>query len=277
MKALIVNDDGIRSPGLGMLARIAVEAGLDVQVAAPHVERSGASASLSALADDGRLVMSRYALSDVAGVEAWAVEASPALITFLAAHDAFGPKPDLVLSGINLGPNTGHAILHSGTVGAALTASAHGATALALSLDGTAPSQWDTAEHVARRAVRWVIDHGEDGEVLNVNIPDVPLGDLRGARTAPLASFGAVQAEIGEVRENGSEGRSLAVTFRSIDRDDSLESDAVLLHRGWATATVLTMPFQVSDTNLSRFEFRGSTDDTDNGRFTASTGGTPPS
>ncbi len=129
MKALIVNDDGIDSPGLALLARLAVEAGFDVQVAAPHVERSGASASLTALQDEGKLLLSRRPLDDLPEVESYAVEASPALITFLASYGAFGTAPDIVLSGINLGPNTGHAILHSGTVGAALTAATHGARA----------------------------------------------------------------------------------------------------------------------------------------------------
>ncbi|MEE2033084.1 5'/3'-nucleotidase SurE [Rhodococcus chondri] len=255
MKALIVNDDGIDSPGLALLARIAVDAGLDVQIAAPHMERSGASASLTALEEDGKLILTRRDMPDLPGVDALAVEASPALITFVASYGAFGRKPDIVLSGINLGPNTGHAILHSGTVGAALTAAAHGARGVALSLNGTAPSQWETAGPVAERAVRWAIDHGEPGKVLNVNIPDIPPGDLLGLRPAPLAEFGAVQAEIGEFEENGNESHSVAVTFRSVEIDDSYDSDAALLCRGWATATVLQMPFEVAHTDLSELEF----------------------
>ncbi|MGN5236111.1 MULTISPECIES: 5'/3'-nucleotidase SurE [unclassified Rhodococcus (in: high G+C Gram-positive bacteria)] len=255
MKALIVNDDGIDSPGLTVLARVAVEAGLDVSVAAPHLERSGASASLSALEEDGTLSMSRRALPGFPDIEAFAVECSPALISFLAAEGVFGPPPDILLSGINLGPNTGHAILHSGTVGAALTAASHGARAVALSLDGTTPSRWETAESVAARAVRWATDHAPAGQVLNVNIPDIPLEELQGLRTAPLAEFGAVQAEIGEVREDGRQARSVAVTFRSVVIDETRESDAALLHRGWATATMLTMPFEVSGTDLSALTF----------------------
>jgi 5'-nucleotidase len=57
MRALVTNDDGIDSPGLHLLARLAVEAGLEVVVAAPDQEYSGSSASLTALAEDGRLLM----------------------------------------------------------------------------------------------------------------------------------------------------------------------------------------------------------------------------
>ncbi|QCQ91633.1 5'/3'-nucleotidase SurE [Rhodococcus sp. SGAir0479] len=255
MRALIVNDDGIDSPGLAVLARVAVAAGLEVQVAAPHVERSGASASLSALEDDGKLMLSRRTMPDLPGVEVLAVEASPAMIAFVAAHGAFGPAPDLVLSGINLGPNTGHAILHSGTVGAVLTAAAHGARGVALSLDQPSPSDWETAEAVASHAVRWAVEHAAPGRVLNVNIPDVPIDGLLGLRAAPLAEFGAVQAEIGDVEENGDESRAVTVTFRKVEIDSSGDSDAVLLHDGWATATVLRMPFEVAEADLGDLTF----------------------
>lgn len=255
MKALIVNDDGIASPGLALLAGIAAESGLDVQVAAPHVERSGASASLTALEDNGKLLLTRRPLDGLPDIESLAVEASPALITFLASYSAFGPAPEIVLSGINLGPNTGHAILHSGTVGAALTAASHGSRAVALSLDGTSPSQWKTAEIVARRAVEWAIEHVEPGTVLNINIPDIPPEELQGLRSAPLAAFGAVQAEIGEVERNGREAEAVPVTFRTVELDESSDSDAVLVSRGWATATVLTMPFEVADADLDSLAF----------------------
>jgi 5'-nucleotidase len=111
MRTLVTNDDGIDSRGFGVLARLAVEAGL-VVVAAPHTERSGASASLTAPAEDGRLAVAGRRWAELPG----------------------GSAPDVVLSGINHGANTGHAILHSGTVGAA-----HGALALAVSVAAPAP------------------------------------------------------------------------------------------------------------------------------------------
>src|SRR5947207_13381012 len=105
MRALITNDDGIDSAGLHALARVAVAAGLEVTVAAPHTERSGSSASLSALEADGRLLVEDRALAGLPGARALAAHASPALIVFLAAHGAFGQRPGIVLSGINPAPN----------------------------------------------------------------------------------------------------------------------------------------------------------------------------
>ncbi|MET0797220.1 MAG: 5'/3'-nucleotidase SurE, partial [Rhodococcus sp. (in: high G+C Gram-positive bacteria)] len=133
MRALITNDDGVDSAGIALLARVALDAGLDVVVAAPHEERSGASASLTGMGVDDHLGIERTEIEGLRGVEVYAVQASPALIAFVATRGAFGDPPDVVLSGINHGPNTGAAVLHSGTVGAALTALTHGVPAMALS------------------------------------------------------------------------------------------------------------------------------------------------
>ncbi|WP_432986285.1 5'/3'-nucleotidase SurE [Dactylosporangium sp. CA-233914] len=139
MRVLITNDDGIDAPGLRALARAAAEAGHEVTVAAPHREASGSGAALNAVTASGRLVLSRVELDGgpafAAAGQAFSVAASPAYIAVLAALGVFGPAPDILLSGINRGANAGHAILHSGTVGAALTAATEGLRALAVSLD----------------------------------------------------------------------------------------------------------------------------------------------
>jgi len=122
MRALITHDDGIDSTGLRMLAQVAVAAGLKVTVAAPDGERSGTSAAMSGLAAGGRLLVADRSLDGLEDVATVAVQASPAMIVFVGTRGAFGPPPDIVLAGINRGPNIGRAILHSGTVGAALTA-----------------------------------------------------------------------------------------------------------------------------------------------------------
>lgn len=250
MKVLITNDDGIDRVGIRVLASVAADLGLDVVVAAPDRERSGASASLSAIEDGGRLRMRATDLTELPGVTAFAVDASPALIAFVACDGAFGSPPDLVFSGINHGPNTGHAILHSGTVGAAFTAAAHGATTLAVSVDAAEPRDWDCAAEVARVAAAWVVDKAQPGSVLNVNIPDLARADLKGLRRASLAPFGAVQARIGERDEE-----SVAVTFdeiRAQEQDDSPPgSDAALIADGWATVTALRVPpIEAPDTDL---------------------------
>ena len=87
-----------------------------------------------------------------------AIERPPATAVYLACLGAFGDRPDVVASGINPGANTGHLVLHSGTVGAALTAAGLGVPALAVSLRWSEDGeyQWDTAGALAVPALEWV-------------------------------------------------------------------------------------------------------------------------
>ncbi|WP_229402673.1 5'/3'-nucleotidase SurE [Micromonospora okii] len=222
-RVLVTNDDGVHAPGIRWLARAAHEHGLDVVVAAPQAEASGMSAALSAVTDDGRVVFTETELAGLPDVPAFGVAASPAYIAVLAGLGVFGPAPQLVLSGINRGANAGHAILHSGTVGAALTAGNNGARALAVSLDVLSPAaaasagsggaaiaaldaaedetrNWPTAAELAGRLLPWLLD-AEPGVVLNLNVPDLPIGRVAGLRQATLAPFGQVQMAVAETGE----------------------------------------------------------------------------
>jgi 5'-nucleotidase len=246
VRALITNDDGVDSVGIHTLTRVALAAGLEVTVAAPHQERSGSSAALSALQEGGRLLVERTALEGLDGVSVYAVHATPALIAFVGTRGAFGEVPDVLLSGINHGPNTGQAVLHSGTVGAALTAASHGVPSLALSLATSRPTHWDTAAAVARRALDWFVTHAGQAYVLNVNVPDIPADQVRGLRPATLASVGAVQANIGE-RGQGY----VTATFTAVDAEPEPDTDAAVLREGWASVTALQAPCESATVELS--------------------------
>ncbi|MDQ1537680.1 MAG: 5/3-nucleotidase, partial [Actinomycetota bacterium] len=156
MRALVTNDDGIESVGLRVLAAAGVQAGLEVVVAAPSSEYSGSSAALTAFESGGHLILDDVELDGLVVRRSVAVDASPAYITMAAVAGTFGPPPELVLSGINRGPNTGQSILHSGTVGAALTASTHGCPGIAFSLAAAQPTEFATAAAVAGRVLAWV-------------------------------------------------------------------------------------------------------------------------
>ena len=142
----------------------------------------------------GSIRVRRRTLPGVPG-PAFAVHAAPALIVLLAVHRAFGDiVPDLVLSGVNSGANVGRAILHSGTVGAALTGGLNGARGLAVSLAaGPEPAQsyWSTAASVAGRIIL-ELARSPVGTVLNLNVPNVDRADGLEVVDAPLAPFGIV-------------------------------------------------------------------------------------
>jgi len=230
-RALITNDDGIDAPGLAVLARAAVRQGFDVTVAAPERQSSGTSASIVAGEEDGRIVVDRRRLDGLGDVPAFAVRGGPGLIALIAAHGAFGEPADIVLSGINHGANVGRAILHSGTVGAALTGGLNGAWALAVSLDvGMHPEgfEWDTAADTAMAVVPFLTGMPK-GSVLNLNVPNAT---PRGIREAPLAPFGIVQTTLSE---RGA--RHIRLAVEDLPNTPEPGSDAALLAEGWATVT----------------------------------------
>ena len=239
MRALVTNDDGIDAPGLRVLVQAAVDCGLEVVVAAPEHESSGASSSLSAVGDDGQLVTRHVTLEGFNG-RALAVGAVPAFIVFTACQGAFGEPPDLVLSGVNHGPNLGQAVLHSGTVGAALTGSVHGRRGLAMSTDVGGPTQTAVGD-VARAAIAALLALPER-TVLNVNVPDVAPEQLRGICRAPLASFGAVQATV-----IGEDEGHVRLDINPTEVDAEPGSDVALMAEGWATVTPL---LSVSEADL---------------------------
>jgi 5'-nucleotidase len=247
-RCLITNDDGIDSEGLVVLAHVALEAGFEVVVAAPMREASGASASITAIEEDGHFVVEPRnvpGLEDACAV--LAVGGLPAFIALTGMRGAFGPAPDIVLSGINNGPNTGYAVLHSGTVGAALTASTFGARAIAVSLNvrtrtvsgaGLPPSKlrapcWETAAEFARRTLPTLLDTAP-GTVFNINAPNIPLDEVKGFERARLARFGAVQTNVAERGEG-----YVKVTLAEIDAEYEPGTDAALLAAGYATITPL--------------------------------------
>jgi 5'-nucleotidase len=236
-RILVTNDDGVQAEGLRTLvaALVGREAGdppWEVAVVAPAHDVSGASASLGALDEHGRVPVEQVTVEGLT-VPTWALHGPPGLAVLAARLGAFGPPPDVIVSGINRGPNTGRSILHSGTVGAVLTAQNFGAAGLAVSLDGVG-----TAAGFARAAALAVqalelLGRCAPGTVLNVNVPDTDR-ELRGWRWASLAPFGAVRTAV------AGEG-ALQLEFRSEpDADVDPDTDAALVHAGYATVTALT-------------------------------------
>lgn len=239
LRALITNDDGIDSPGLWALAAGAVEAGFAVTVAAPHVDASGVGGSVLAVREGGRVRLHPRELPGLDGVPAYAVEGHPAFIVHSAARGWLDPAPDVVLSGVNLGSNVGRAVLHSGTVGAALTAGIHGWRALAVSLDSgwDPPEQphWDAVRHVLPSVLEVLLAEDE-GTVLNLNVPDRAPAELGELREARLAAFGAVQVRVDQ--RSGDDGHGLHMSFGE-GTPPVPGTDTALLAQGHPTLTRL--------------------------------------
>ena len=236
-RVLVTNDDGIDGEGLWRLAAVAAEAGFDVLVAAPATEASGSGAAMTAVEHGGRIKIERRELPGAAAaIPAYAVWATPAFIVFTAVRGGLGFRPRFVLSGINRGPNTGQVVLHSGTVGAALTAAAQGVTGAAFSLDARHAAdhlEWPTAALAAAEVIR-VLPDVPDGIVLNVNVPNLPPERLGGIRRARLATVGAVHLSVLPPDEG-----YLVVRMAGPPAEPEPGSDSAVLAAGYASVTPL--------------------------------------
>jgi 5'-nucleotidase len=267
MRILITNDDGIDAPGIRWLTRAVVRAGYDVLVAAPLTEASGSSAAMTAVEHDGRILVQHREIAGAKNVPTYAVAASPAFIVLLALRGAFGDPPTFVLSGINRGANAGAAIVHSGTVGATLTASYAGLNGLAVSLDvlsataagtasgGAAIAELDNAdddkrhwEAAAALAVKLlpVATHTPPGTVLNLNVPDLHVDGIRGLRRARLAHFGQVEMSIAEAGEG-----YVRTAVQASDEELEDGTDLAGLAAGYAVVTPIQPPGEATDVRLN--------------------------
>ena len=179
VKILVSNDDGYRADGLRMLAAALTVHG-EITVVAPDRNRSGASNSLTL---DVPLRVTQ------AEPNTYYVTGTPTDCVHLAISGLFEFEHDMVVSGINDGPNLGDDVLYSGTVAAAMEGRFLGLPAIALSLCTTAlsPHHFDTAARVASELVARVLRRPLDPTmILNVNIPDRPYAELRGTLATRL-------------------------------------------------------------------------------------------
>lgn len=236
MRILITNDDGIEAPGLHALARAVSEAGYPVLVVAPDRDHSGYGAALGDVGagTDPHLRIAPARIPGAERVEAWSVAGPPALCVLAARLGGFGEAPDIVVSGVNPGHNTGRAVLHSGTVGAALTGANLGISGLAVSVAADADPRFDTAAAVAVAGLGWLVT-SPTRTVLNLNVPGVDLADLRGTRWASLAPFGTVRSTL-----NPSGPDRLELTLVETAVELPADSDTALVRAGYVAATCLT-------------------------------------
>ena len=236
MRALVTNDDGVHSPGLLALASAAVAKGLEVTVVAPSYDASGSSAAMTAASQDGKVMVD--AVEETAGegrsgIRVFGVPGPPAFIVRAAMYGAFGPVPDLVLSGVNRGLNTGRAVLHSGTVGAALTAATYGRSGLAVSAAVDDDDSWWPESPVLTAALDWLAD-APCATVLNVNVPAPGRRSIQGVRSTILSEAGTVQ---GNVTDSG--GDFVPVTFADDAGPAEAGTDAAALAAGFVSVTAI--------------------------------------
>ena len=177
---LITNDDGIRAAGLKTLEK-ALEGLGKIILVAPENEQSATSHAITL---DGPLRIKKY--SD----NRYSVTGTPTDCVLLAVHGIMDSKPDLVVSGINHGPNMGEDVTYSGTVAAAIEGNILGIDSIAVSITSWDPDSFDAAGKVSRYLASRMLERPAGGgtSLWNVNIPPLPEDELRGMRVTRLGS-----------------------------------------------------------------------------------------
>jgi len=174
---LISNDDGVLAPGLSALHAALTEINaLECLVVAPERNHSGASHSLTL-----ELPLRKQDLAN--GFVA--VNGTPTDCVHLALNELCETAPKLVVSGINAGANMGDDVLYSGTVAAAMEGRFLGLPAVAVSLDGG--QHYESAAVYAKKIVEGLLaDALPQHQVLNINVPDLPLAEIKGIKVTRL-------------------------------------------------------------------------------------------
>jgi len=177
MLILVANDDGYLSPGIKALRDGIGSVGTPI-VVAPDRNRSAASHSLTL-----RRPISVHRHSH----DLYSVEGTPVDCVHLALGGLLEQEPDMVVSGINDGPNMGDDVLYSGTVAAAVEGRRLGHPAVAVSMASHTPSHYGTAATVVTRLIEHMTQVPLQADtILNINIPDLPLSELQGIRATRL-------------------------------------------------------------------------------------------
>ena len=226
---LATNDDGVDAPGLWHLAE-SVNRFADVIVVAPAFNQSGMSAAFTLRQD----LEAERAHSRIAEVDAWQVNGTP---TDAVVHGLrhFAPRHvDMIVSGVNPGPNVGREILHSGTVMSAMQGYLRGLPSVAVSLASFEDDHLHDAAIVAGRIAERLLDSGQV-QFLNVNAPDLPIAEFSGVRVAAMADL-AVSRVVDLIDDHGSTRRKLE--FRS-DVEYAPDTDVAAIVDGAVAVTPL--------------------------------------
>jgi 5'-nucleotidase len=218
MLILVTNDDGINAPGLRALVEVASGFG-DVEVVAPEAERSGISHAITL---QEPLRAQRLA-------NGWHVlSGTPADCVFIGINRLLPRRPDLVLSGINRGPNLGGDVLYSGTVGGAMEGTIQRIPAMAFSLVSNDGWPFDWAKGPVREVLRRGLEAGlPDDVTVNVNIPAPSLAPMRGYRVVRLGMRFYSNDIITRVDPRGGEYHWIGGTRVTMETDPGTDCGAV--------------------------------------------------
>lgn len=243
MRILLSNDDGIFSPGMEILASALRGLG-DLTIVAPDAERSAVGHAITL--SDPIKTRELFRNGELFG---YAASGTPADCVKLAVCALMDQPPDLVVSGINLGPNAGISIIYSGTVSAATEGTILGIPSMAVSLATFVHPQWETAGRATRILAEFLIAQPLPvGVLLNVNIPNRVWGDIRGFRSTRMGASRFIETFDRRKDPRGNDYYWMDGFIEAIPPYD--ETDLSALDAGFISLT----PISFDLTNTAAFE-----------------------
>lgn len=228
MRILVSNDDGVLAPGIKVLATELASLG-EVVVVAPDRNRSGASNSLTLT----RPLRIRQLDSGY-----YSVEGTPTDCVHLALTGFLSEGTDMVVSGINDGGNLGDDVLYSGTVAAAMEGRYLGLPAIAVSMVGDNIQHYRTAAIIAKQlALQLNLNRLPSQTILNVNVPDLPLNQIKGIQVTRLGTRHAAEPV---VKEYDPRGRPIYwIGPPGLAADAGIGTDFHAINSGYVSVTPL--------------------------------------
>lgn len=232
MHVLIANDDGYLAPGVRTLYQYVkdnIAQASTVSLMAPLTDYSAASHSLT---------LTKPIRVNQHEANVYSVEGTPTDCVHLAVNGFFDEEPDIVLSGINAGPNMGDDVLYSGTVSAAMEARFLGRSSIAFSMAEFNPKHYETAAEIAVTLLKGLIDNPLPAEmILNVNVPDLPIDAIKGIKVTRL---GRRHRAGGIIKQQDPRGNNVYwVGPPGNAQDDGPETDFYAVSHGYVSVTPL--------------------------------------
>lgn len=240
-RILVTNDDGIAAPGLKQLV-LELSKDADVIVCAPDSNRSGSSQSVPALAKP----MTVTEVEVPGATQAFSVSGSPAHSVCYAVVSLGREKPfDLVVSGINSGPNVGDQSHLSGTVGAAMEGVYRGIPSIAVSQGGRTRDYQYSAQFATRFAKKLRTMKPKPGVVYSINVPTSDANSIKGVAVRPM---GGTMLSITEYRTQTNEDGTKTVRARlKLARSGPEGTDSGAFFKGYITVTPLKFDWTARD------------------------------
>ncbi|MFM4805797.1 5'/3'-nucleotidase SurE [Aeromonas bivalvium] len=235
MRILVSNDDGVHAEGIHALSE-ALRACGEVTVVAPDRNRSGASHSLTL---EVPLRVSRIPQTGY-----HSVKGTPTDCVHLAVNELLSPEPDMVVAGINHGANLGDDVIYSGTVAAATEGRHLGFPSIAISLVGK--THFASAAHYAVQLVKGLMQFPlPANQILNVNVPDLPLDEIKGIKITRLGNRHRAEAVI---RAEDPRGQPIYWIGPPGSQQDAGEgTDFAAIEQGYVSITPLTIDMTAYD------------------------------